>query len=46
MDLIIFYQVHYFYFCNFYINKLKVDKHGKTATKQSITDAVNDYENK
>ena len=28
------------------INKLKVDKHGKTATKQSITDAVNDYENK
>ena len=28
------------------INKLKVDMHGKTATKQSITDAVNDYENK
>ena len=28
------------------INKLKVDKYGKTAIKQSITDAVNDYEKK
>ena len=28
------------------VNKLKVDKHGKTASKLSITDAVNNYENK
>ena len=28
------------------VNKIKVDKHGKTSLKQDILSAVNDYENK